>query len=77
MRTLNLNDVIIDPQNYFKSPAELLDDGQFTQDQKRQILRCWELDVKLLQTCDEENMSNDQETKMLSRIHQALTKLNS
>ncbi len=67
--------VIIDPASYFTSPFDILSTNDFDAKQKKKILQAWQLDITLLHVCDAENMSNNQDSTMLSRINQALTSL--
>lgn len=72
MKKVFYEEVILDPALYFKTPEELLKSSTFDVHQKYKLLKAWELDVKLLQICDEENMGNNTEIRLLSAIHQAL-----
>ena len=72
MIRLIFEEVILDPAGYFKDPEELMSYPVFDTLQKRKLLKAWELDVTLLQVCDEENMSSTNEARMLGRIHQAI-----
>ena len=72
MIRLIFEEVMLDPAGYFKDPEELIAYPAFDMLQKRKILKAWELDVTLLQVCDEENMSSNQEVRLLGRIHQAI-----
>ena len=63
---------MLDPEGYFRDPDELMAYPGFDGIQKRKILKAWELDVTLLQVCDAENMGSSNDTRMLSRIHQAI-----
>lgn len=72
MITLTFEEVILDPEHYFKSPSDILHYPGFDAVEKRKILKAWELDVTLLQVCDEENMSAATAPRLLSRIHQAI-----
>lgn len=67
--------VIMDPASYFTIPSDILSANDFDKKQKKKILQAWQLDITLLHVCDAENMSNNQEITMLSRINQALTSL--
>jgi hypothetical protein len=49
-----------DPGLVFKNPAEVVEKSDLTRDQKIQILRRWEYDVRELQVADEENMTGPQ-----------------
>ena len=65
-------EVILDPEGYFKTPDELSAYPGFYTLQKRKLLKAWELDITLLQVCDAENMGSSKDTQLLSRIHQAI-----
>ena len=44
----------------------------FDATEKKKILKAWELDITLLQVCDQENMGSANSPRLLSRIHQAI-----
>lgn len=68
----SFDEVVLDPAEYFDLPDNLLHYPGFDVMQKHKLLRAWELDVTLLQVCDEENMTTSEDSRLLSRIHQAL-----
>jgi hypothetical protein len=72
MEQLDLTEVLLDPGKFFKTPAALMHYGAFTLDQKRKILKCWELDLKLLQVSNDENMGLARDVQLLSQIHEAI-----
>ena len=72
MIALTFEDVILDPEHYFKSPSDVLSYPGFDTVEKKKILKAWELDITLLQVCDQENMGSVTEPRLLSRIHQAI-----
>jgi len=72
MITLTFEEVILDPEHYFESPNDVLSYPGFDAIEKKKILKAWELDVTLLQVCDQENMGSTIEPRLLSRIHQAI-----
>lgn len=72
MITLTFEEVILDPEHYFESPSDVLKYPGFDAAEKKKILKAWELDVTLLQVCDQENMGSATEPRLLSRIHQAI-----
>jgi hypothetical protein len=49
-----------DPGLVFKTPAEVTQKSDFSRDQKIQILRRWEYDVRELQVAEEESMTGPQ-----------------
>jgi hypothetical protein len=46
----------MDPTRYFSRPAEVLDVGDLSRDQKRRILQSWALDAQLISEAESENM---------------------
>ena len=72
MINLTFKDVILDPEHYFQSPTDLLSYPGFDAMEKKKILKAWELDITLLQVCDQENMGSEKSPRLLSRIHQAI-----
>ena len=47
----------VDPASAFKTPAEIVAYGALSREQKIEILRRWEYDVRELQVADEEGMT--------------------
>ena len=47
---------LLDPTDVFRTPQEVLDVQDLTRQQKIEILRRWEYDVRELQVAEEENM---------------------
>ncbi len=72
---LDYEHVIIDPASHFSDPNDILDSQSYSETQKRKLLKAWQLDITLLHVCEEENMSNSDDVKMLSRINRALNTL--
>lgn len=72
---MRYEEVILDPAAFYKTPDILLQDKSFDTSQKVKLLRAWELDVRLLQVSDDENMGTPQEISLLGAIHRALTEL--
>lgn len=72
MNLFIFEEVMLDPAHYFMDPDALLSYLGFDTVQKHKILKAWELDITLLQVCDEENMGSEQDIRFLSRIHQAI-----
>ena len=72
MIKIDLTEVILDPGKFFKTPEALMHYGGFTLDQKRKILKCWELDLKLLQVSNDENLGRARDVQMLRQIHEAI-----
>ncbi len=75
MIALNFEEVILDPEHFFESPGDVLSYPGFDTVEKKKILKAWELDVTLLQVCDQENMGSATQPRLLSRIHQALQQI--
>lgn len=72
---LEYKEVVINPAEYFSKPGEIVDSSDFTNIEKRKILKAWRLDIILLHMSDEENMCNGKEVEMLSRICRALNEV--
>ena len=73
MTVIDLNAALINPSAIFKTPEDVLKSNLSPEDQIK-ILELWELDLHLLQTCDEENMPGA-DLQLLKRIHDCLLKL--
>jgi hypothetical protein len=54
---IDIEKALINPAAVFRSPKEIVEHGQLTQEQKVDILRRWEYDVRELQVADEESMT--------------------
>ena len=63
-----------DPAGAFAAPGDVVDAEGLTLDQKRQILRQWEIDARELSVAEEENMGGG-ETQELDRVLDALARL--
>lgn len=64
-----------DPSCVFAHPKEVLAHEDFSREQKIQILRSWEYDMRELEVAEEENMGGG-EPDILDEIHAALLALN-
>ena len=47
---------LVDPSTLFKTPQEVVERNDLSRDQKIEILRRWEYDMRELQVADEEGM---------------------
>ncbi|HEX9443033.1 MAG TPA: hypothetical protein VGA73_02895 [Candidatus Binatia bacterium] len=56
----DLEKALLDPSAVFKNPVEVLQSPEISREQKIQILRRWEYDVRELQVADEESMTGPQ-----------------
>jgi hypothetical protein len=54
---LNIADAKVNPSKYFQQPQDVLVHPGLTREAKIDILRAWEVDARLLQTAEEENMT--------------------
>lgn len=63
-----------DPASVFKSPEEILHNRDFSREQKVQVLRRWEYDVRELQVAEEESMAGP-ESVTLDAVLDALREL--
>jgi hypothetical protein len=57
---IDVEKALVDPGLVFKSPAELLANQDLSRQQKIEILRRWEYDVRELQVAEEEGMEGPQ-----------------
>ena len=46
-----------DPAATFKNPQQVVDNGMLTREQKIEVLRRWEYDIRELQVADDEGMT--------------------
>jgi len=53
----DIEKALLNPAMVFKTPEEVVDSGDLSREQKIEILRRWEYDVRELQVADEENMT--------------------
>lgn len=73
---LNVEQAQLNPASVFKHPKEVLDRGDLAREQKIEILRRWEYDVRELQVADEEGMTASKPpTVTLDIVLDALRKL--
>ncbi len=54
---LNVADAKVNPSKYFQHPKDVLVHPGLSREAKIDILRAWEVDARLLQTAEEENMT--------------------
>jgi hypothetical protein len=57
---IDFEKALLDPGLVFKTPGELLANNELSRDQKIEILRRWEYDVRELQVAEEEGMEGPQ-----------------
>ena len=60
-----------DPAGIFVKPIHVVHEASLSYEQKKSILKEWELDAQAILRADEENMCTDC-VSMLSRVHRAL-----
>jgi hypothetical protein len=63
-----------DPAAVFDTPESVLA-ADLSRDQKIEILRRWEFDMRELLVAEEENMAGGESSALLSRVRQALQSL--
>lgn len=66
---------LLDPQDFFDDPEEVLDHPELTKAQKIEILRRWEYDANEVAVAEEEGMVGSDPPLMLRRVLLALDKL--
>ncbi len=57
---IDVEKALLDPGLVFKTPEELLANNELSREQKIEILRRWEYDVRELQVAEEESMDGPQ-----------------
>jgi hypothetical protein len=53
----DIEKALLNPAMMFKTPEEVVDSGDLSREQKIEILRRWEYDLRELQVADEESMT--------------------
>lgn len=74
MSDMNIKEIIEDPKAHFESPAHVLNNDNFSQDQKREILKAWHEDAEALERAKDESMSGG-EPSWLQEVNEAMDKL--
>jgi len=67
-----------DVAKLFDRPRELIEDPEFSADQKRELLKHWEYDLRALQVAADENMTGPgmgQNEELLQEVRACLGKL--
>ncbi len=65
---LNIADAKVNPSKYFQHPKDVLVHPGLSRDAKIDILRAWEVDARLLQTAEEENMTSGENAHLGSIV---------
>jgi hypothetical protein len=68
---VDVEKALLNPGSVFKTPQELLENTELSREQKIDILRRWEYDVRQLQVAEEESMEGPQPVT-LETVLQAL-----
>ncbi|MCC6471043.1 MAG: hypothetical protein IT563_22190 [Alphaproteobacteria bacterium] len=74
---------LVDPKGAFQRPQAVLEEQSLTLQQKRKILKQWELDARLIQVAEEEAMTSTstglvrEENSMLRDVRLALQQITS
>ena len=64
---------LLDPGAVFRSPGEVVDSNELSREQKIEMLRRWEYDLRELQVADEESMTAPRPERVtLDAVLQAL-----
>lgn len=71
MDPLQLERALLDPAGVFDAPERVLEAGDLTHDQKREVLRRWLHDARELSVADDEGMSGG-EPPLIQRVTDAL-----
>jgi hypothetical protein len=54
-RMIDIEKAILDPAAIFKNPQQVIDNDDLSRDQKIEVLRRWEYDVREIQVLDDES----------------------
>ena len=71
---VKLEQAILNPKGFFKTPQEVVNNQTFSIEEKIIILRLWAYDAERLEVAEEENMSGKDED-MLKNIIDCLSAL--
>ncbi len=71
---LRLDITLKDPSRQFDQPDHVVDHPGLTDEEKRKILKQWEIDAKIMSTAESEGMSGGEESK-LRRVKAAIKRL--
>ncbi len=71
---LRLDITLKDPSRQFDQPDHVVDHPGLTNEEKRKILKQWEIDAKIMSTAESEGMSGGEESK-LRRVKAAIKRL--
>ncbi len=72
--TLSIDQIRKNPAAYFNTPDDVIDNQQYTDGEKLEILRAWELDARQLQVAADENMDGGKDP-CLDKVVTALMRL--
>ena len=67
MDPLQLERALLDPAGVFDAPERVVEAGDLTHDQKREVLRRWLHDARELSVADDEGMSGGEPT-LIQRV---------
>jgi hypothetical protein len=73
-KNVDVSAAATNPSKFFKTPQDVLNQSWLTREDKLKILRQWEVDARLLEVAEEENMG-DGESDQLGAIVNALIAL--
>jgi len=71
---MDINKALLDPQQVFHSPHDVLGEPTLSYEEKKAILERWEYDAKQLEVADDENMAGF-ENDVLDAIKNAMLEL--
>ena len=70
---IDVNQALLDPSTAFRNPTEVVENSDLNREQKIEILRRWEYDLRELQVADEESMTAPRAERVtLDSVLQAL-----
>jgi hypothetical protein len=65
---------LLTPERIFETPMDVVDTDSLTPEQKLKVLKQWEVNARLLQVAQEENMTGG-ETSRLGEVRRAILAL--
>lgn len=70
MHDNRLDDALADPSKFFHSPRNVFSDRAFSTDEKQQILKQWEYDLRGMQVASDENMASNEPGRVAQELQE-------
>lgn len=72
---INLKDALISPSSVFSSPKDVLLNTELLREQKIEILKRWQSEIRVIEVAEDENMLGHNHLDILEEIYAALRTL--